>query len=125
MPANYQVPSLPTLLATAPVEANTEDATLGVSNFGKVQSNTGATGIVALTLPSAASVAGLVVRLQITEGQPLKAVPASGEKIYLAGSGAASKYLLIAGSLGSFAELISDGVVYHVTKCNGVLTKEA
>lgn len=123
--AGYQTQPFMTLRATATVEANTGDTTLTSANFGKIQTNTGATALIALTLPAANTVQGSVVRVQITGAQPVKVVPASGEKIYLAGSGVADKYLLIAGALGSFVELASDGNVYHVSRYNGVVSKEA
>lgn len=125
MATGVDVPPLPRVAANATVEANTADGTLAASNFGKIQTNTGATAQIALTLPGASGVGGLPIRVQLTAGLPVKVVPASGEKIFLGGSGVASKFLLIAGQIGNFADIVSDGVQYHVTLQNGNLTKEA
>src|SRR5581483_10371145 len=105
----------------ATVEANAADAMLALANFGKIQTNTGASAQIALTLPAASAVAGMAIRIQLTAGLAVKVVPASGEKIFLGGSGVASKYLLIAPAIGNFADLYSDGVQYNVTGQNGNL----
>lgn len=109
----------------ATVEANTADATLTVANFGKIQTNTGAAGAVVLTLPAVASVAGCALKVQVTAAQIVKLTPATGEKVFLGGSGVASKYLQVAGVIGNFVDVYCDGEKYLVTNYAGVLTKEA
>ena len=125
MPTGYMVPPTPQVAANATVEANTSNATLAVANFGKIQTNTGASGTIVLTLPAASAVAGCAVKVQVTAAQIVRCTPASGEKVFLGGDGVASKYLNIAAVIGNFADLFSDGVQYHVTNYSGVVTKEA
>lgn len=125
MSTGYYVETPLVVKANATVEANTADATLTVANFGKIQTNTGASGTVVLTLPAASSVAGCALKVQVTAAQIVRCTPASGEKIYLGGSGVASKYLNIAAAIGNFVDLVSDGVQYLVTNYSGVVTKEA
>lgn len=107
------------------VKANANTAAVAVADFMKNNTNTGASGAIVLTLPSAASVKDQVCRIQLTVAQTVTLTPASGEKIYLGGSGVASKYLLIAGVIGNYAHIYSDGASYFVTNYSGVLTKEA
>lgn len=125
MPTGVYVPPPPCVAANATVEANTADATLTAANAGKIQTNTGASGAVVLTLPAVATVAGLAFKIQVTVAQVMQFKPATGEKVFLGGSGVASKYVQIAGVIGNFIEIFSDGVQYHVTNYSGVATKEA
>ncbi len=102
------------------------DTTIAVSELDGLNcTNTGAAGTIQLTLPAAADFIGRATRFQITVAQIVQIVPATGEKIYLGGSGVADKYLQIAGVIGNYAELYSDGTDYHVTGYSGVLTKQA
>lgn len=107
------------------VEAQAATADLEVSDFGKINTNTGASGTIVLTLPAAATVAGKTIKIQLTVAQIVRLLPQTGEKIYLGGSGVATKYLNIAGVIGNYAEVYSDGTDYLVTAYSGVLTKEA
>jgi hypothetical protein len=125
MPTGYMVPLPPVVAPNATVEANTADATLTVANFGKIQTNTGASGAVVLTLPAASTAAGCALKVQLTVAQIVRLTPATGEKIFLGGSGVASKYAAIAGVIGNFLDLFCDGVSYHVVNYSGVVTKEA
>lgn len=125
MPMGYDYPALLRVSAKAEVEANADNATLTAANFGKIQTNTGAGGGIALTLPAASSVAGCAVRAAVTVAQVIQLVPPSGGKIYLNGSGVADKYAQIAGVIGNFIEVYSDGVDYLVTDYAGVATKQA
>lgn len=121
----YMIPDPPTLAPNATVEANAASATLTVANFGKIQTNTGSSGTVALTLPAASTVAGCGLKVQVTVAQIVQLVPASGEKVFLGGSGVASKYCQIAATIGNFLDLYCDGVQYLVMNYSGVVTKEA
>ena len=125
MPMGYDYPALLRVCAKATVEANADNATLTAANFGKIQTNTGAGGGIALTLPAASTVAGCAVRAAVMAAQTIQFVPASGDKIYLNGSGGADKYVQIAGVIGNFIEVYSDGVDYVVTDYAGVATKQA
>lgn len=121
----YMVPDPPRIAPNATVEANAASATLTAANMGKIQTNTGASGTVALTLPSAAVVAGLGLKVQVTAAQVVQLVPVTGEKIFLGGSGVASKYCQIAGVIGNYIDIFSDGVQWLVIDYSGVATKEA
>ena len=61
----------------------------------------------------------------MTVAQIVQVLPQTGEKIYLNGSGVATKYLNIAGVVGNFADLYCDGTDWMVINYAGVLTKEA
>lgn len=91
---------------------------------GKIITNTGSSGTVVLTLPAAATVAGCAFKVQVTVAQIVRCTPASGEKVYLGGDGVASKYLNIAGVIGNYCDVYSDGVDYIVGGYSGVVTKE-
>lgn len=110
---------------TATVTARTADTTLTSADFNAITTNTGDTGAQVLTLPAALSTKGMALRVAVTAAQTITLTPASGEKIYLNGDGVASKYCLIAGVIGNFLELYSDGTDYIVTNYSGVVTKEA
>lgn len=116
-------PSVSPKLGT--VTARTADATLTAAAFDAITTNTGDTDAMVLTLPTAASVANKALRVALLAAQTVTLTPVSGEKIYLNGSGVASKYLLIAGVIGNFVEIYSDGTDYMVTNYSGVVSKEA
>lgn len=125
MSAGYDKPAPQRVSAKATVEANAASATLTAANFGKIQTNTGASANVALTLPAASAVAGLAVRAAVLAAQTMQFVPPTGGKIFLNGSGVADKYVQIAGVIGNFLEVYSDGVDFVVTGYAGVATKQA
>ena len=107
------------------VKANSSTGSIAIADFPKNNTNTGASGTIALTLPSASDVKGKFIRIQITVAQIVQLVPASGEKIYLGGDGVADKYLAIAGVIGNYALIYSDGTDFLVMDYSGVLTKQA
>ena len=110
---------------SATVTAKTADYTVIAAEFDSIFTNTGDTGAQVLTLPAATTVADKGLRVAVTAAYTITLTPASGEKIFLNGSGVASKYLLVAGVVGNFVEVYSDGTDYIVTNYSGVVTKEA
>lgn len=125
---NYDIISSTGVIGVSPkatVKANATTATVATADFPKNNTNTGATGTFALTLPAAADVKGKFARFQLTVAQILRLTPASGEKIYLGGDGVADKYLNIAGVIGNYVDLYSDGTDYLVMGYSGVVTKES
>lgn len=124
MSTGYRVPPPPYVNPKATVSAHNANATLTVASMGLQHTNTGAGNIV-LTLPAANACGGSSFRVQLTAAQTVQLLPATTEKIYLGGSGAANKYCQIAGVIGNFADVYSDGVDWMVTNYSGVLTKEA
>ena len=111
------------VLATVKAQAATAD--LQDYDFAKNNTNTGAGGAIVLTLPNASKVKEQQMRVYLTVAQNVTLTPQTGEKIYLAGSGTASKYLLIAGTIGNYANIYCDGTAFYVTNYSGVVTKEA
>lgn len=107
------------------VKANAASATMKDYDFEKNNTNTGAGGTVALTLPAASTLKGQKTRIQVTVAEIVQILPATGEKIYLGGDGVASKYLNIAAVIGNYAEIYCDGTSFYVTGYSGVLTKES
>ncbi len=120
----YLVPAPPFVSPKATVAAHAANATLTDADMGKQHTNTGAAAGITLTLPSAADAAGCSFRVQVTVAQAVTLDPLTG-KIYLGGSGVADKTLGIAGVIGNYADVYSDGVDWMVTHYSGVLTKEA
>lgn len=111
-------------LAAATVVAKAATATLTASDFDKVITNTGSSGTVVLTLPAARSVAGRAIKIQLTVAQIVSLSPASTEAVYLGGDGVVNKDLDIAGVIGNYVDVYSDGTKYLVLGYSGVLTKE-
>lgn len=109
----------------ATVQANAASATLTVANSGKIQTNTGASGAIVLTLPAVANAAGTGFKFQATAAQTIELLPQSGEAIFLGGSGVVTKYALIAGVIGNFVDLYCDGAKWLIWNYSGVVTKEA
>jgi len=112
--SGFLVPRPPFVPADAAVSAQASTASLAITDYGKNITNTGASGTVVLTLLAAALAAGIV-----------RLLPATGEKIYLGGSGVASKYLNVAAVIGNYVDVYCDGEKYLVTGYSGVITKEA
>ena len=122
----YLVPAPPALSAKTTPTAKTGDATLTAAECnGQIITNTGASGTIVLTLPAPSAVAGCAFRVQLTVAQIVRLLPTSGKKIYLGGSGVATKYLNVAGVIGNYADVFCDGTDFHVTHYSGVVTKEA
>lgn len=113
------------LMTNTTVKANAATAAMNDYDFEKNNTNTGASGAIVLTLPAASSLKDKKTRIQLTVAQTVTLTPQTGEKIYLGGDGTASKYLLIAGVIGNYAEVYCDGTSFYVTAYSGVLTKES
>jgi hypothetical protein len=110
---------------TATVTARTADTTLTAANFNAITTNAGDSGAQVLTLPAALTTKGMALRVVTLAAFTITLTPATGEKIWLNGSGVASKYAITAGVIGDFLELYSDGTDYIITNYSGVVTKEA
>jgi hypothetical protein len=123
--SGLQVPTPPLVAPEAAVTAKAATGNLAIADYGVNLTNTGAAATVALTLLAAASAAGMPLRLYVTAAQIVQFVPASGEKIYLAGSGVADKYVQVAGVIGNYIDLFCDGEKYLVQGYSGVVTKQA
>lgn len=115
----------PQVAANAAVEAHAATDAIVAADFGKNNTNTGASNTTVHTMPAAASHPGQVIRFQATVAQIMRVDPAAGEAVWLGGSGVVSKYLNIAGVIGNYVDLYCDGIGYHVVGYAGVLTKEA
>lgn len=118
------IPPAPLVSPKATVVAKAADAILTVADCGKIITNTGAAAGITLTLPAAADAAGCSLRVQLTVAQTVTLDPGTG-KIYLGGSGVADKTCIVAGVIGNYADIYSDGVDWLVIGYSGVLTKEA
>lgn len=112
-------------LANGTVNAKATTTTLTRDDFNTVITNTGATGTIVLTLPDASVVKGKVLKVQLTVAQIVSLSPIATDAIYLGGNGVVNKDLSIAGVIGNYADIVSDGTSYLVTNYSGVLTKEA
>lgn len=121
--SNIQVHA--TTAAIATVSAHSSTATLAESDFGKNNTNTGAGGATVMTLPAAALVRGSYLKYQLTVAQQVSLSPAATDAVYLGGSGVLNKDLIIAGVVGNFVEIYSNGADYEVVNYSGVVTKEA
>jgi 3D (Asp-Asp-Asp) domain-containing protein len=115
----------PIVASKATVTANASTAVMTAAAFSNNNTNTGASGTVVLTLPAASAVKNKTLRFYQTVAQITRLLPVTGEKIYLAGSGVATKYLNIAAVIGNFVDVYSDGVDFIVTGWSGAITKEA
>ncbi len=110
----------------ADVVALTGNTTLTVTtHFNKNITNTGASGTIVLTLPAANAAKGRGFRVLSTVAQIIRLTPQTGESVYLAGSGVASKYQNIPATIGSSVDIWCDGTRYLVVNTNGIITKEA
>lgn len=122
----YIVPAPPFVSPKATVVAKAADATLTAAEVnGNQITNTGAAATTTHTLPDPATVAGCAFRVQLTVAQIVRLLPPTGKKIFLGGSGVASKYANIAAVIGNYADVYCDGVDYLITAYSGVVTKEA
>ena len=107
------------------VVANTATGNVAAGDLGKIHTNTGSSGTIVLTLPAVAGLVGSHVKIAVTAATIIQVMPQTGEKIYLNGSGVATKYLNIAGVIGNFADIYCDGTDWMVLNYAGVVTKEA
>lgn len=122
------MPAYPTLdPRTATVVAKTAAYTVTLADLEKptIFTNTGATGNVALTLPTALSAKGMVIRVSVLAAQTVQLKPQAIDAVNYNGSAVVNKYAQIAGVIGNMVEAVSDGVSWIITRANGVLTKEA
>jgi hypothetical protein len=119
------VTAYPQVPANADVEAHAATDTIVAADFGKNNTNTGASGTTVHTLPAPGPYKGKSIRFQATAAQIMQITPPTAVGIYLGGSGVATKYLNIAAVIGNYADLYSNGTHYLVTGYAGVLTKEA
>lgn len=123
LPGGY---TYPIVAPNAAVVAKAENGNLAASDLGKNLTNTGAAGTITLTQVAASTVAGACFRVYLTVAQIVRIAPtATTGKIFLAGSGVATKYLQIAGVIGNYVDIYCDGTDYHVVGYSGVVTKEA
>jgi len=123
--SGLQVPAPPLVDPAATVVEKAATGNLAITDYGKNLNNTGAVGTIVLTLLAAANAAGLPLRVYVTVAQIIRLQPQSGEKIYLAGSGVADKYLNIAATIGNYVDVFCDGEKYLVQDYAGVVTKQA
>jgi hypothetical protein len=112
---------------TATVTTKTDAYTVTLADLATptIFNNAGDAGDLPLTLPSAASAKGKVVRVHALAAQTISLTPVTGDIINYNGSAVASKYARLAGVIGNYAELFSDGTQWIVTQSSGVITKEA
>jgi hypothetical protein len=116
---------IPQIGATGVVSAQAATATLTTAIAGKIVTNTGATGAVVYTLPSASSMSGKTFKVKVLVAQTVTLTPATGEAIFLAGSGVVNKNLIIANVIGNEVTVYSNGTSYEAYYPNGVVTKQA
>ena len=105
--------------------AKTGDYTVLAADFGSILTNTGAAGTVVFTLPSAVTYPGTVLRFHLFAAQIVRLLPVTGQAVNLNSSAVVTKYLNIAGVIGNYCEIVSDGTQWLVTQYAGVVTKEA
>jgi hypothetical protein len=123
--SGLMVPEPPYVAPDAALNAKTGTGNLALADFAKNTTNLGAGAAIVLTLPLAATVAGMSLHVAVKAAYTVTLTPQTGEKIFLDGSGVASKYLLVAAVIGNFVDLFCDGVNFLVMNYNGVVTKEA
>lgn len=124
---NTSIPCPPVVSGKTTPTAKTADFTItaALAATTPLYTNAAAIGAVVFTLPAASAVPGVSMKFAVTAAQTVTLTPASGGKIFLNGSGVADKYVLIAGAIGNFADIFSDGVDWIVVNYSGVLTKQA
>jgi hypothetical protein len=123
--SGFLVPRPPLVAPNAAVTAKGSTGNLAIADYGVNLTNTGAGGTVVLTLLAAKNAAGMSLRIYQTAAQITRLLPQTGEKIFLGGSGVATKYLNIAAVIGNYCDVYCDGAQYLVTGYSGVVTKEA
>ena len=111
--------------ATSARQSEASTDTLVAGDFGKNLDNTGASGAIVLTLPAASAVKGQYLNFYVTVAQQVSLDPVAADAIYLMGDGVDNKDLVIAGVIGNYVKLYSDGDNYRVIDWNGAVTKEA
>lgn len=122
--AAYFRPIMPVMSSAATALAKTTDYTVVAADFGNILTNTGASGTVVFTLPSAVTYPGTVLRFHLFAAQIVRLLPVTGQAVCLNSSVVVTKYLNIAGVIGNYCEIVSDGTQWLVTQYAGVVTKE-
>ncbi len=118
------VPAYPTLDVTeAKTENKTGAHTITIDEVKEPTIFTNTTASIVLTLPKAKDVRGGVVRAYVTATETIQLEPATGEKVNYNGNDTVDENAQIAGVVGNYMEVVSDGDEWVVTKANGVVTK--
>lgn len=118
-------PVMPSMSSAATALAKTANYTVVAADFGKILTNTAAAGTIVFTLPSAVTYPGAVLRFHLFAAQIVRLLPVTGQAVALNSSAVVTKYLNIAGVIGNYCEIVSDGTQWLVTTYSGVVTKEA
>ncbi len=108
----------------ATATARTSAYTILPSDMGTIITNQGASGTLAYTLPTAASCKNEAIKVCVLAAHIVRLTPVTGERVFWGGSGVASKYAQLAGVIGNYIEVFSDGTQWIVTNHSGVVTKE-
>lgn len=114
----------PTTLQNATPLVKTADYTILAADLPGIIVNTGAAGTIVLTLPKAADHHGNTLRVGLLAAQIVRLLPQTGEAVSLVGSAVVTKYCQIAGVIGNYIDVYSNGTVWLVTNWSGVATKE-
>jgi hypothetical protein len=114
----------PVTLPSASVVAHATTAPVTNTIASKNHTNTGAAAPTVITLPSADTMALQGFRYYLTVAQQVSLSPLATERIYLAGSGVLDKDLVIAGVIGNYADVYSDGASWYCVGHSGAVTKE-
>lgn len=109
----------------ATVNTKTADYTVLVSDLNSIFDNAGDVGTQVLTLPASSEARGKALKVHALAAQIIRLLPQTGEAINLNGSAVVTKYLNIAGVIGNYVDVYSDGIQWIVTGYAGVVTKEA
>lgn len=97
--------------------------TLAAADVNGVINNTGATTTLSVALPSAASSDNKSLKVCVSVASTVLVWPATGDSIYLNGSGTANKAVSIPGTVGNYADLYCDGNQWMVVGYSGALVK--
>ncbi len=121
-----QIPDYPQVSSRQTPVDHAAGFTMDAEDMFKIHTNTGEADNSAWELPKAADVPGCVFRAHATVAQTITFEPAAAtEKINLHGDAVANKHLVLAGVIGNYVDLYSDGEQWIVARHSGVLTKEA
>jgi hypothetical protein len=87
--------------------------------------NAAAAGNVNFTLPTASTCAGKTITIHALAAQTTRLVPQATDAVNYGGSAVVNKYAQLAGVIGNFITVVSDGTNWIVVNGNGVVTKES
>lgn len=104
------------------VTARTADTTLTADDLNAITTNAWDSGAQVLTLPAARLAWHKCLKVAVLAAQDITIATIDWEKIYLNWSWIEWNEVLIAGVIGNFADIYSDGTDYIVTNYSGVLT---